>query len=332
MLKRLMIAALGSIAALVSAAPAPATDPAPPLPDLPRAVSSFGAAAADGWLYVYGGHCAKTHNYSTEAVLGSFHRLRLSGPAKWEKLPDGPPSQGLALAAHQGKLYRIGGMQPRNAPGDKADNHSLTSCACYDPALGKWTPLPDLPEARSSHDAIVVGDKLVVVGGWNMQGAGKANAWHQTALILDLAKAPLRWESVKQPFRRRALVAADYQGKVYVIGGIGEDAKTVLSVNIFEPETQSWSTGTDLPGPRRNGFSPGACTLDGRLYVTPSDGRVLRLSAKHDAWEEAGELKQSRIVHRMTPGANGTLIVVGGAAGGDNISLTEAVTPRPRGQ
>jgi uncharacterized GH25 family protein len=35
---------------------------------LPRAVSSFGAAVVDDWLYVYGGHCGKTHVYSTENV------------------------------------------------------------------------------------------------------------------------------------------------------------------------------------------------------------------------------------------------------------------------
>lgn len=324
-----MIRRLAFFTTLLAVLPAAAAEP---FPDLPRAASSLGAAVAGDWLYVYGGHCAKTHTYSTDAVLGAFYRVRLSAPAAWEKLPTGPPAQGLALVAHQGKLYRIGGMQPRNKAGDKADNHSLASCACYDPALGKWAPLPDLPEPRSSHDAVVVGDKLIVAGGWNLQGAGKSNVWHTTALVLDLGKSPLRWEALKQPFTRRALAAAEHAGKVYVIGGIGEDAKTVLTVNVFDPATGAWTTGPDLPSPRRNGFSPGACSTGGRLYVTPSDGRVLRLSAKHDAWEEAGELKQSRIVHRMTPGAGGALIVVGGAAGGDNVALTEAIVPRVKGE
>src|SRR5262249_9389231 len=110
-------------------------------PALPRAVSSFGAAVADGWLYVYGGHGAKTHQYSTEAVLGTFHRLKLSDPRAWEELPGGPAIQGLALVAHKGKLYRLGGMQPLNKPGEKADNHSLASCACFDPATKKWEKL-----------------------------------------------------------------------------------------------------------------------------------------------------------------------------------------------
>jgi hypothetical protein len=104
----------------VAAAGEPASRPPPSFPPLPQAVSSFGAAVSDGWLYVYGGHCAKTHNYSTEAVLGTFYRVSLSSPGAWQKLPDGPPVQGLALVAHGDKIYRIGGMQPRNKPGDKA--------------------------------------------------------------------------------------------------------------------------------------------------------------------------------------------------------------------
>jgi hypothetical protein len=299
------------------------------LPPLPQAVSSFGAAVSDGWLYVYGGHRAKTHSYSTQAVLGTFHRLKLSAPKTWQALPSGPPAQGLALVAHEGKLYRIGGMQPRNKPGDLADNHSLASCACFDPSAGTWQPLPDLPAPRSSHDAVVVGAKIVVVGGWKLNGAGKKSEWHSDALVLDLGIAPLEWRSIKQPFQRRALAAAAQDSKVYVIGGMTEESKTVLTTSILDPTSGAWTTGPDLPSPRRNGFSPGACSLGGTLYVSPSDGRLLRLGAKQETWEEAGMLKQPRIVHRMLPGEGNTLVVVGGAGGGDNIGLTEMIVPRP---
>lgn len=307
-----------------------AGEPTPPaLPPLPQAVSSFGAAVTDGWVYVYGGHRAKTHNYSTEAVVGTFHRLKLSAPKTWEPLPGGPPSQGLALVAHGGKLYRIGGMQPRNKPGDKADNHSLADCACFDPNVGKWMPMPDLPAPRSSHDAVVIGDKIVVVGGWNLKGAGTKSVWHSDALVLDLGKSPLQWQSIKQPFQRRALAAAAHDGKVYVIGGMTEETKTVLTTSILDPATGDWTTGPDIPSPRRNGFAPGACALDGKLYVSPSDGRVLRLDAGQKSWDEVGLLQQPRIVHRLLPGGGNALVVLGGAAGGDNIALSEVVVPRP---
>lgn len=194
----------GLLAAALLAAPAPAAEPA--YPPLPKAASSFGAAVAGGHVYVYGGHAGKTHTYSTETALGNFRRLDLADPAKgWEELPAGPPAQGLALVAHNGTLIRVGGMQPRNAPGEPADTHSLASVARFDPKTGKWADLPDLPAGRSSHDAAVVGDTLVVVGGWRMNGAGKPSAWCGTSLTLDLAKPGAAWEEVPQPFKRRAL-------------------------------------------------------------------------------------------------------------------------------
>src|SRR5262249_45721127 len=83
---------------------------------LPQAVSSFGAVGSECWLYVYGGHIAPTHNYSTEAVTGEFQRLKLGTGDQpdgndWEKLPGGPRVQGMNLAAHAGKIYRAGGME-----------------------------------------------------------------------------------------------------------------------------------------------------------------------------------------------------------------------------
>src|SRR5262245_41375437 len=146
---------------------------APPVParhaPLPVKVASLGACVAGDYLYVYGGHCGKTHTYSTEDVIGRFFRVKLTG-GEWEELPSGPASQALALVAHGGRVLRIGGMQPRNRPDQPADNISLKTVAAYDPAARRWVSLPDMPAGRSSHDAVMVGDTLYVVGGWEMRG------------------------------------------------------------------------------------------------------------------------------------------------------------------
>ena len=112
---------LGLVEALASG-PVAARE-APALPALPHAVSSLGAVECDGYLYVYGGHAGKTHTYSTKDVLGTFHRIKLDGGAKWEELPGGPILQGMNLAAHGGKVYRVGGMRPRNEPGQPCSRH-----------------------------------------------------------------------------------------------------------------------------------------------------------------------------------------------------------------
>ena len=91
MVKRLF-PMLGLVVALASG-PVAARE-APALPALPYAVSSLGAVECDGYLYVYGGHAGKTHTYSTKDVLGTFHRLKLDGGAKWEELPAGRSFRG----------------------------------------------------------------------------------------------------------------------------------------------------------------------------------------------------------------------------------------------
>jgi N-acetylneuraminic acid mutarotase len=305
---------------------APALGAEPTFPPLPQAVSSFGAVTCDGSVYVYGGHAGKTHSYSTETTVGTFRRLSLADPAKgWQELPGGPIMQGLALVTHNGKVIRIGGMQPRNNPGEPADNHSLASVARFDPKTSKWEDLPELPAGRSSHDAVVVGDRLVVVGGWRMNGAGKSSGWHTSTLILDLSKPGTTWESVKQPFERRALTAATHNGKVYVIAGLTPDGGTSHEVNILDPVSRTWTEGPKIPGDRMNGFTPAAAVLDGHLYVSPADGTVYRMA--EDKWEPVGALKTPRFVHRVVPIGSGKLLALGGASREGNVAASELVIP-----
>ena len=140
--------------ALPAFAPAQSADAPARLAPLPVGVSSLGATVCDGHLYVYGGHAGKTHSYDTQTVLGTFHRLPLTPGGKWEALAGGPIAQGMNLVTQRGQVVRVGGMQPRNAPGVTADNHSLTECASYDPKAKAWTALPPLPAGRSSHDVV----------------------------------------------------------------------------------------------------------------------------------------------------------------------------------
>ena len=107
-------------------------------PQLPRAITSFGAAASGGWVYVYGGHVGREHQHSRDHVVGDFGRLALSD-GTWQALPSGPALQGTALvAAGDGSLYRVGGLSARNAPEADADLHSTASVDRFEPRTGRW--------------------------------------------------------------------------------------------------------------------------------------------------------------------------------------------------
>ncbi|MDY3558021.1 hypothetical protein R5W23_000741 [Gemmata sp. JC673] len=304
---------------------------APQLPPLPKAVSSFGAIACDGYVYVYGGHAGKTHSYDTTSVLGTFSRLKLDGGTKWEELPGGPILQGVNLAAHKGSVYRVGGMQPKNAPGEPSDNTSLAECARFDPKTGKWEEIAGLPAGRSSHDVVVAGDKLVVVGGWQMRGKGEKPVWHDTALVLDLTSAKPEWKSVPQPFKRRALTAAAVGNKVYVLAGLGAEG-TDRKVDVLDVETGKWSTGPEFPGTDRTAFSPAACTAGGKLVMSTSSGALYRLTDAGDKWEKVGAAAKGRMVARLVPFGTDRVVLLGGASNSGNVDALEVLTVAAKGE
>lgn len=289
-----------------------AEKPGPFYPPLPKGVTSFGAVESDGFIYVYGGHAGKAHAYSNDTNLGTLLRLPAGGGPKWELLGEGPHLQGLNLAAIEGHVYRVGGMEARNKAGEKSDLHSVADVVAFNPKAEKWAPSTPLPAGRSSHDVVAVGHKLVVVGGWQMKGADKP-VWAETTLILDTDARVLKWQEVKQPFKRRALTAAALGNKVYVIGGLTDAGDSVRKVEVYDVATDKWSEGPEFPGTDRTGFSPAATVVNGRLVLNTSDKSVLVLNEKGTAWEKVGATSESRYVHRLVPGGKDTVVAIAGA-------------------
>ncbi len=281
-------------------------------PDLPECVTSFGAAIAGDHLYVYGGHTGEAHEYARDTQAHTLRRLHLSGTRPWEELGEGPPLQGLALVSHLGKLYRLGGFAARNQAGAANDLWSQSAVSLYDPTSNRWTELPALPEPRSSFDAVVLGGTVYVVGGWQLQGGDQAT-WLTTACALDL-EAPTAWQPLPAPpFQRRALSAAAFAGKLYVIGGMQQYGGPTTRVDVFDPQVRQWSLAPSLPGEPMEGFGSAAFAVGNRLCVSTTTGRLLCLRANHPSWTIIGQLDRARFFHRMLPLDAHHVLLVGGA-------------------
>ncbi|MGE3309445.1 MAG: Kelch repeat-containing protein [Limisphaerales bacterium] len=279
---------------------------------MPEAVTSFGAACLDGWLYVLGGHKGERHEYSAPMVSGAFHRLKLSDGKSWETLPSAEPGQGLAIAGHGGSVYRVGGMAARNQPGEKSDLHSKDLVARYDVRAGSWESVAPLPEPRSSHDAVVLGDSLYVGGGWTLAGGSSKGVWCDHLLQLDLKAGASEWKAVPQPFRRRAIAMAGSGTRLYFLGGIDAEGKTSSEVDIFEVDTGVWSKGPDLPPGPMKGFGCSAIAQAGAIYSSGMKGELWRLEPDGTAWTVVGKLANPRFFHRLAPAGTGHLVVAGG--------------------
>lgn len=277
-------------------------------PLMPRGITSFGAASIDGQIYFVGGYFGGVHSYSKSEQNGDFVRFDPES-GQWEKIGAILPAQSVALVSNGTHLFRVGGMEAHNEAGADADLHSVSTVERFDPKTRTWTTLPSLPEARSSHDAVIVGDALFVVGGWKLEGDMKKASWHENILRLDLQHPEQGWEPIDAPMQRRGLAAAPLGEKFVVIGGLTPGREVTQKVEIYDPSTKHWSLGPDFPGPA---FGVSAAAIDGRVYASGSDGMVYTWADGEEQWTVRSELVYPRFFHRLVADDEQKLWVLGG--------------------
>jgi Kelch motif protein len=273
---------------------------------MPRGLTTVGAATLGDALYLVGGYFGSPHDYSKEFQSGSVQRLQLS-TGVWEDVAGIDPIQSPAVASDGKYLYKLGGMKALNAAGQPTQLRSVTDAARFDPALNRWEPLPNLPEPRSSHYAVVVDHTLYVVGGWELDGGMNDNTWRDTMLTADLSQPTLTWNAVKVPFQIRAEGFVASNGKLWVLGGLEPEGSTD-KVHRYDIATGQWSDGPAFP--EENLTARGA-DYKGRLYANGANGIIYRLSQDEARWEKAGAVEFPRLFHEMVPSEHGPIVLAG---------------------
>ncbi|MBL9135427.1 MAG: hypothetical protein JNK85_06145 [Verrucomicrobiales bacterium] len=298
---------------------------------MPEAVTSFGAAVVDDSIHVFGGHKGERHQYYLGSASGALHRLRIHAEgdgSAWETLPEHVPAQGTALVAHGSSLYRVGGMAARNTRDEKSDLHSQSLVARFDLQSGAWSDFVPLPEPRSSHDAVVLEDTLYVVGGWTLAGVAGGATWRDSLLRIRLTDSVPQWETVPQPFRRRALAIAGLNDQLYCLGGIDHDGETPVEVAVFDTRRGTWSKAPDLPEGPMNGFGGSAIAHDGHLFFSGLKGELLQLDPVQGRWRAVETLRHARFFHRLLPLGASHVVALGGERSDGKRPDMEVLKPR----
>jgi hypothetical protein len=286
---------------------------------LPRATTSAGAAFHRGSAYVLGGYAGRPHDYVIEDQAADFLRLDL-GTGRSELLPNLGPIQGLALVAVDEALVQVGGLRIRNGRGEAQRLESVTEVHRFDPLHGSWTPLPDLPAPRSSHDAIAVDSALYVVGGWNLSAGDVEGSYHDTVLRLDLAAEEPAWSAIEQPFRARALAVASHGAHLVVIGGMDDLGGVVDAVHLFDTASGQWSQGPSFPD---FGFGVAAVSTPQGVVATGRSGKLWRFAPGEERWTALGQLWFPRLFPRLVGDGAGGVVVLGGIGDGSRPVAVE---------
>ena len=275
-------------------------------PTLPQGITSFGmAATSDGALYVLGGFHGEPHHYVAEGQSSALWILR-PGAERWEAGPALEAGlQSVALVPLEDGVHRVGGMRV----GEPNELRSLTEHARFDLHSGAWIDAEPLPEPRSSHEAIAIGEDIYVVGGWALAGGPGSGRFATTMLRFRAG----RWDSLESPVRRRAVGAAARGTTLVVAGGLTEEGTISQRVDVYSTATDRWSRAPDLPG-ERSGFGVALTATEAGFLASGMDGVLWRWSPGEAEWTRVGELRFPRFFHRMA--ATGDRVLVVGGIGG----------------
>jgi N-acetylneuraminic acid mutarotase len=258
----------------------------------PRA--GLAAAALGANVYVGGG--------AGLLAPASDFDLYEAGLGQWRELAPLPgPRARFGMASLDDKIYIAGGFG--------GEEGAVATAAAYDPGVDSWDPIADLPSARVGHSLLAAGGKLYALGG----SVGAVDVYDPASG--DWSRAG----SERSELARHGAAAAAFDGALYLIGGRLDDEASAR-VDVFDPATETWRQGPDLPAPRA-GIA--GAVLDGQLHVLGGsnaaglDAAVDHwvLAADGASWERAPDLPAPRADFAAAP-AGGRLIVLGGGAGG----------------
>ncbi len=217
-----------------------------------EANSEMAVAELEGKIYVLGGYPSNRVSVRTVQVYDPLED-------RWELTTPLPRPVNHPMAASVGgKLYFIGGQTTADGGGP-----FLNTVYEYDPETAAWTSRAPIPTARSGGVAAVIDEKIYVAGGRPPRGNDFA--------VYD----PIQdsWTTLPDMPTDRNHIAGDaINGKMYVVGGrfgAGFTSAMTNVLEIYDPETNAWTTGAPMPTVR-GGLN--AVEANGCLHVWGGEG------------------------------------------------------------
>ena len=222
------------------------------LADMPCKKGEHAGFVYDNQMYVMGG--IEMHTGQSPSIL----TYDLTGNS-WTHEGDWPGyvHHFTTNASVNGEEVWICGGKPDN------DNSGVKTVSVYNASSKKWRSGPDLPVVHWGGPAVIIDDKLHVIGG--AQGKKVTTGHHY---VLDLKKEKRGWKTAP-PLPEPVVHAAgvEFQGEIWIIGGEIEHAHTGDRpwVQIYNPETETWREGPPLPKGRSH-LEWSTFTWNGKIY------------------------------------------------------------------
>lgn len=259
------------------------------LSQLPAKSFNQCVAVMDGFLYVAGGEDQNDARNQAKHAVNTISRYdpRFN---TWLHLASMRQRRThFSLAASGGRLFAIGG---RNVEGLLATTES------YLPSSNTWTMRAPMEVPRCCHSSATLPSGDILVTG------GYINCAYSRSVACYSVDTDTWSERAQMETPRGWHCSATLEGKVYVVGGSqlgpGGERVDVLSVEVFSPESRSWSRAAPLLlGVSTAGLSP----LADKLYLLGGwneaekryKAAVQKYEPATDSWSMAEDLPEPTV-------------------------------------
>jgi N-acetylneuraminic acid mutarotase len=260
---------------------------------------------ADGTIWIFGG-------IGSNGAVTARHEGYDPAIDEWKGGNDLPaPVQRAMAVTWQGNPVVLGGWRTTVGKKDATDQ-------VWRVINSRWVELPHLLQPRAAAAAAVVGDRIIVTGGVDANGAllnttevFDGNSWTLGAPI---------------PTPRQMLAAASDGKLMYAVGGTNGNAD-LATVEAYDPAAKTWTTLPDLPQPRSD---VGVAIVDQRLVAVGgvSSGQVLKsvslLDLMTKTWAGLPDMETARHGMAVAAVANSVYAIGGSTAAGDTQVISSA--------
>ncbi|MBC8160025.1 MAG: hypothetical protein H7Z42_02310 [Roseiflexaceae bacterium] len=319
---------------------------------LPNPRNHLAGVALNNKIYLIGGQQGELEGTENQQDVDVYDPATNA----WSQVAGLPTPRGHISASTfvmSDRILVIGGSVNDGSSGDASRDVSL-----YDPQENVWLALPPLPAGRKTPVAGGVDTRIVVATG--NEGAPTTTTWvgalHTTWEKAAAAPTALgevaggrvgnklyfvgegdsatlaynlsdnTWNSAAQlsqrPLAGNHHAAEVIDGKLYLFGGLGSGAG---KVQIYNPATDTWTLGTDMPfaaGSSASSLINGQVYVAGGIIGNQTTNRVAKYDPRSNSWTPLAPMPQGRN-HAASSTDGSNLYVFGGrgAGSGDNNSV-----------
>jgi len=204
--------------------------------DMPTTRSGAVAAILDDRIYVMGG--GLRHE---DGRFEFFRVVEIYDPETdaWSRGPDMLRPHDYPVSAVMGHcIYVFGGHHPDATKGGPMTDPGFSFCEAFDPAIDTWREIAPMPTPRFASAAVVLGDRILVLGGAGLRAEGFKN--FDVVESYDLRMD--RWSEAgfRLPWRAAGAGACTRNNRLYIAGGNSGD-RIENRITCYDPDRNQWT-------------------------------------------------------------------------------------------